>query len=255
MQISQPKNSVRSPYKTDWLLVLRGVLAFTVVLHHWEFGVSLAKVFSFDPIRILTITGSVAVFIFFVLSGYLMHKILDTKYQGRKCILNFYFNRYTRITPVYLLAVLAGAVAALRLISPGEFISIFFYAINYDSSSIIYELNRPLWTIATEMQFYLAAPLIYVISNSPKFKSKTSFVIELLLFSIGLRFFYFFYFGETIVSKPVVYRGLGNNLLHFLTGWLAYSFKPRLPKTDAKKAFNYVLLMVLVLWILHYLFV
>jgi peptidoglycan/LPS O-acetylase OafA/YrhL len=53
----------------------------------------------------------IAVTAFYVISGFYMSLVLDTKYTGRRGLLTFYSNRALRLFPVYWIVLLLTAIA------------------------------------------------------------------------------------------------------------------------------------------------
>ena len=139
----------------DWL---RFVLASIVVLEHGGF-------------RILPfLTGSLAVKLFFALSGWLIGGILLR--TGRPELSRFFFNRTTRIWIPYGLAILLlYGVAAAK-----EGIDVFWFKYLLLDVTFTHQLytffpaahaelpldgsGHQFWSIAVEEQFYLLAPLV-----------------------------------------------------------------------------------------------
>ena len=116
---------------------------------------------------------------FFVLSSYLITRLLVFEYRktGRISIFHFFMRRSLRIWPLYYLALLLGfyifpriGLFGIDIQSPlylqtlkdhlmpylfffGNWSSAYF---SYPSSSIL----APLWTISLEEQFYLVCPIL-----------------------------------------------------------------------------------------------
>ena len=112
----------------------------------------------------------VGVDIFFVLSGFLISRILIAeKTNGQLSFKRFYFKRALRVFPAYYVCL---ALTAL-LLSSDQLLPVIFYYNNYYSP--FHNENPPLshtWTLAVEEHFYLVWPmLIYFL---PLKKSKES---------------------------------------------------------------------------------
>lgn len=157
----------------DPLLLLRGLTCVMVFLGHY-FGV----VYAPAELSALLAEGSLysyllsapwaAVWIFFVLSGYLMGKgffsgryTLDEGGIGR-----FMRNRALRVLPVYLAAVIITAV----LVTPQIFLSrniwmqLSYLSFNF-KGDLAYNPIGALWTISTEVHFYLLSPFMAMALN------------------------------------------------------------------------------------------
>ncbi len=149
---------------------LRGLAAVAVVAQHslpyYWFG-------PFQP-------GKIAVYLFFVLSGFLITGILvDARRRaagagvGRGRVLaSFYARRAVRIFPLYFL-VLAVAVAANLHRVRDDLPWYACYAINIQMAIEGHADNRDwglahFWTLAVEEQFYLAWPLVLLLVR-PKY--------------------------------------------------------------------------------------
>lgn len=109
--------------------------------------------------------GGVAVDLFFVLSGYLITRILvASKGGGARALGIFYARRSLRIFPLYFLAVFLFAAVIPTGAAPNLpwFLT---YTVNFGKvispGAGWYPLNH-LWTLSVEEQFYLAWPLLAV---------------------------------------------------------------------------------------------
>lgn len=136
--------------------VLRFVAAAAVILYHvYEWGPKWDGKYLPDLGNILFIRGSAGVSLFMVMSGYLMAQIF-MKYP-HATYREFIHNRIVRIAPLGLLLVLGGI--ALNDGSSQVFrqvINVITLQFNVDRAGLI----APLWTIATEFQFYLIVPFL-----------------------------------------------------------------------------------------------
>src|SRR5689334_2306169 len=74
---------------------LRLFLALSVVIQHMG-----------NPLGIRLLDAGVAVYLFFLISGFYMALVLNTKYVGPGSVPIFYLNRFVRIWPVYFVSVL-----------------------------------------------------------------------------------------------------------------------------------------------------
>jgi peptidoglycan/LPS O-acetylase OafA/YrhL len=89
------------PFQHDYLLFLRGYMAFLVVIGHGLSPIHLQTEF-------FSLNGAYPVMVFFGMSGYLMSKIINNKYNYTWGVWDFYWNRINRIFPLYYLALLVG---------------------------------------------------------------------------------------------------------------------------------------------------
>ncbi|MBN9616438.1 MAG: hypothetical protein BGO25_02110 [Acidobacteriales bacterium 59-55] len=108
--------------------------------------------------------GDTGVFIFFVISGYLITSLLLHEQQKRGSISmsSFYFRRAMRILPpiyfyvaVLLLLGWAGRLAIHKI----DIISALFFFRNYATSNSMWSLEH-FWTLSVEEQFYFIWPCI-----------------------------------------------------------------------------------------------
>lgn len=150
---------------------LRAVAVILVILSHW-FPEGIAGKFGF---------GAIGVDIFFVLSGFLITRILiverlkyelePTVYSRLKAIKNFIVRRSLRIFPIYYLLLLLLVIFTKQFPNPvaQDWKWYFFYLQN-----ILFFINdgwpggklSHLWSLAVEEQFYLFWPwLILFISQ------------------------------------------------------------------------------------------
>lgn len=256
-----------TPYRYDYLLAFRGVLAFTVVIHHWQFDELLASVLPFGLSRFIAPDGSYSVFLFFVLSGYLMSKVLHTKYQDRRGIAHFYQNRIVRIVPVYLVAIfftvlvttapawyhlLAGTGTTAQLKAVFPWATLWPLSLGIANYGLLGNFPNPaLWSINTEMQFYIIAPLLLILL--PRYWRPAHLAAIFMLAILGnlaLRLLYQQWWGAAITDHPQVYMGLETNLVYFLAGWTAYRCREHLPKVSALLAFTLMMGILIAAWVL-----
>ncbi len=123
---------------------------------------------------LLNIPFTHGVVLFFVLSGYLISRILFLNKEKnelnsankRKIILTFYIRRILRIFPIYYLTILF-----LLIINHGNIREIFPWLISYTSNiyqSIynldIHEFNH-FWSLAVEEQFYIFWPIVLLFTR------------------------------------------------------------------------------------------
>ncbi|MEM7106864.1 MAG: acyltransferase [Bacteroidota bacterium] len=144
---------------------LRGIAVLLVIIYHFSKLPFIG--FDFE-------LGWIGVQLFFVLSGFLITKILI---QEKKETLNFYLKRFywrrtLRIFPIYFLYLLLIYVIWLLSHEPNDFkFSIPYlltYTYNFSVLAESWEITRlysHLWSLSIEEQFYLLWPIIvYVLS-------------------------------------------------------------------------------------------
>jgi peptidoglycan/LPS O-acetylase OafA/YrhL len=149
--------------RLDFLDGLRGIAILLVVLYHeW-----LVSGQAFGPLNVIAQAGFLGVDLFFFISGFcLFYPYARAKAQGRPAptTRHFFERRALKIVPSYLLAVFVFAV-----VYRGQFTSAHDAAVQvlahltfmHTLSPVTFgTLSGPLWTIGTEVQFYLLFPLI-----------------------------------------------------------------------------------------------
>ena len=127
----------------------RLILAFIVVIHHST------------PLRM----GALAVYLFFILSGYWISKMWDERYAvSRNPLLTFYVSRWWRLAPVFLLCTALGLLwtlgrGSLPPFRDGPFLW-FLRQLPVAGSGGAGSVLPPAWSLDVEMQFYLLAPAL-----------------------------------------------------------------------------------------------
>jgi peptidoglycan/LPS O-acetylase OafA/YrhL len=238
------------PYKHDYLLILRGLLAFFIVMHHWNYRQVWTAATGIPLFRYLVPDGALIVSIFFALSGYLMCKIIETQYAGSlRGILRFFYHRVLRIFPVYYVSVLLLAWVVPESNIPARFPLLFFYG-NYAGGL---RENPPLWSICVEVQFYFLAPWIYLWVNRQRVRSRRDCLL-IAAFFLALNFISREMYWLYCPNRPQIHETLEVNLVYFMAGWLAYLFRDRLPKLRVSAAFSGLMALLFFEWIweIHY---
>ncbi len=141
-------------------------------------GVAILLVVAYHASRSLVGGGFVGVDVFFVLSGYLITRLLvrEIDHTGRISFVEFYARRARRLLPAAAVVVVGTLVAGRFLYSPLEeqelakgalatalYISNFFFA-GRSTDYLAFDVHaNPLlhtWSLAVEEQFYLLWPLL-----------------------------------------------------------------------------------------------
>ena len=104
--------------------------------------------------------------LFFVLSGFLITRILLDSKGKTGYFSTFYFRRALRILPLYLLVIIVSAFAYGPSFHDFYWLALFFSA-NFAPTLHITGPNGmgPMWSLAVEEQFYLLWPLIVYFSS------------------------------------------------------------------------------------------
>jgi peptidoglycan/LPS O-acetylase OafA/YrhL len=112
--------------------------------------------------------GELGVHVFFVISGFLITRLLleELAGTGRISLPAFYFRRTMRIFPAYytfLLAVFALAAFGALKLEPRDMIHALTYTSNYYSARSWYVGHT--WSLSVEEQFYLLWPALLVLAG------------------------------------------------------------------------------------------
>ncbi|MEL7114182.1 MAG: acyltransferase family protein [Pseudomonadota bacterium] len=151
-------------YRTD-IDGLRALAIVPVVLYHAGLGMT---------------GGFVGVDVFFVISGYLLSRIVIEEMQaGDFRFLAFYERRFRRLAPAFVAMLIATYIAFYLVMLPEDFEAfsrsalgaIFFYAnfhlygaVDYFSQSADLMPLLHMWSLAIEEQFYAVLPLAMMIT-------------------------------------------------------------------------------------------
>jgi len=152
---------------------LRSLAIIPVLLYHAYLTISGVRIFS---------GGYLGVDIFFVISGYLITKILiDELFDQEKIsITQFYERRIRRIIPNLLLVLLFTLIASTFILSPGDltgialqalsaifFVSNFYFytwgRVEYGQAESTEHALLHTWSLAVEEQFYLLFPIVLIV--------------------------------------------------------------------------------------------
>lgn len=152
---------------------LRAIAVLSVILYH-------AQVVRFDIEWFEG--GFIGVDIFFVISGYLITRIILSELQatGSFSFLNFYERRARRILPMLFVVMFASIPFAWQQLLPLDFVeyaesmlaSIFFASnfyffvttTEYGADSALLKPFLHTWSLGVEEQFYLAFPIIAIVT-------------------------------------------------------------------------------------------
>jgi len=185
-------------------------LAVCLILNH-HFGIFVRVLPWYNPIMF---GGWIAVPLFFVLSSMLLTlPFLRAGLDADKCpsTRRFYERRALRIFPLFYLSMLIymAAHAAWRSPLPNwrELVQHVFFLHNFQLGTST--INAPYWSLAVEVQFYLAMPLIgrklYIYAQRNDFRASILFGCSLTIAPLVYRIL--------VVCQPALLRRLGYNFL------------------------------------------
>jgi peptidoglycan/LPS O-acetylase OafA/YrhL len=244
--------------------ILRLLFALSVVIYH------AGLLFNYNIAN-----KEIAIFSFFIISGFYMALILDKKYTEDKPLYLFWSNRFLRIFPLYWLTLLLMVLFTLLKFFLGlgtednaithyiewsaDTSSLYFIIdlINYivrnisliltidyfrvNDSTPGYLLVQQAWTLQIELLFYLLAPFIVRLS-------KKTFIAVFLGYVV---FFFGFIAPLHLLPQTLLYIFL-SHLIFFLLGVASYQFvyqyieRKKLNAFGLKIIFSIFLLYVLV---------
>jgi peptidoglycan/LPS O-acetylase OafA/YrhL len=211
--------------RLDVLLAIRAIACFFVVVAHCSPPRNAVVFQGYDLSWLFFAAGGAYLRTFFCLSGYLMGKLFYTgRYQlSWNGILQFWRNRVLRVFPLYFFAVLFLVVFVypnlLKLENWGYLIRICTFTYNH---SLPVDFNGPLWSLSTEVQFYLLVPFIYGFVKDRCTKPRQIFMAigAVILFTSLLRLFFWVMdlrSGANVIAYW--YTPLTSNLDMFMCGF------------------------------------
>jgi peptidoglycan/LPS O-acetylase OafA/YrhL len=208
---------------------IRLFLAYGVLLgHECEYAVNFQ--ISCDPGWALNVVGGRAVVFFYIVSGFLMSYVLDSKYPRTKAgTYQFYKSRFLRIYPLWWAVVVFSTVtvsaAWLHRSLPGVFSAIFLFGSDWlvpfahypEAYFGFFPLKTDIgWTLGAEMTFYLLAPWLL---------RSDRLAVAALVGSMAVRIVVFFVVGpQTPAFSTYIiwsYFFLPSTFMFFMLGHLA----------------------------------
>lgn len=152
----------------------RGIAVLAVVFYHANpltplFHAHIPMAIASSVQVCVTRLGQLGVDTFFVISGFLITRLLlnEEDQTGSISLAAFYVRRATRILPamfLYVLTALAASAAGLTRLEPMEGVKAASLLCNTPLMHCAHSFNH-FWTLGVEEQFYLLWPLLLVISG------------------------------------------------------------------------------------------
>jgi peptidoglycan/LPS O-acetylase OafA/YrhL len=174
---------------------LRGIAAFSVLIFHFFHEPAVTTdIYNIELAKRITDVLQHGVTLFFVLSGFVITRILLNNKSDENFFRSFYKRRALRIFPLYYLYlivhfyVLPAIIGSGPNLDLGKQIPVFFYLQNM-SWLTGYPSNGPghFWSLAVEEHFYLLWPLFIWIFP----KNRITFITYFLLFlSIPIKLYF-----------------------------------------------------------------
>ncbi len=237
--------------------ILRFLLALSVIASHASgIGIPLPDGKPYPLWTMSLIDGRQSVALFFIISGFYMAMVLNTKYQNNT--IRFYGNRFLRLWPAYIIVLIFACIftpvgstilkmtadCGLAVKSYVWFCNIFILGtdsfwllsldnchlhylpsfINLNSNGASLLVNQPSFSISMEMVFYLMAPFIL-----------KSLKRVWIYFFVGVAYFYYFVLTNNI-NIIYQYHLVPASFIYFALGALAwhYSKTKNFELTDKK---------------------
>jgi peptidoglycan/LPS O-acetylase OafA/YrhL len=140
---------------------LRGIAIALVLLGHLA---GARHFLSFDTMLRVGDLGNLGVRLFFVISGFLITRLLlaEIARTQRISLKTFYIRRVLRIFPAFYVFIIAATLLAglgLATVSRHDVLYAITYTMNYHATHMENFSLRHLWSLAVEEQFYLIWPL------------------------------------------------------------------------------------------------
>jgi peptidoglycan/LPS O-acetylase OafA/YrhL len=203
--------------KIPSLTGIRAIAALVVVFYHYGSETINVRCARLSP-------GTYAVNIFFVLSGFLITRLLldEVSLTGTISLKNFYIRRSRRIFPAFY-----GFLAVRTLVAPPmpfwPLAAVATYWGNYYSAfhgwTSLADLGHT-WSLAAEEQFYLLWPLVFLLFHRNRRNLVWIVVAAIAMAQIGRLFLPLVYVGRALEMR---WDGV-------LLGSLLAILQPKLPK-------------------------
>lgn len=223
-QVNSPKLSYRAEIDG-----LRAIAVVSVILYHAQI-----VLFGRDWFE----GGFIGVDVFFVISGYLITRIIlsELESKGSFSFLNFYERRARRILPMLFVVIFVSVPFAWQMLLPSDFVefaesilasiffgsNFFFYfsTTEYGADSALLKPFLHTWSLGVEEQFYLVFPILAIVAFRYFRKHFLTILVGLSLLSLqfaelmevrnsDLNFYLpFSRFWELAVGSMLAYREL-----------------------------------------------
>ncbi len=188
--------------------------------------------------------GRLAVWIFFMMSGYLIgHGMIYGAYEKTfRGIRRFYINRLLRIYPIFFVVSIVSLLVSYSEYSVDlTFLAEQLFMLQWNHN---YQLNSVFWTLGVEVHFYLIAPLL-IFGAQMLFQERLNTGMGLYLLTLVLVLLY----SQSEFFSTWDMRSIMGGITHFVTGIVCAINKDRLIALG-KKRYAVAVLSVLVLLLL-----
>ncbi len=210
--------------------MLRGFSVLIVLLYHFNFNTISSNFVN---------SGYIGVDIFFVISGYVITKIINEK---KISIREFYEKRFKRLLPVLFTIILISFLVSIFIfdlfILKKNLRSIYSISIGLSNfyfwlTSTIYQFAEKnnlfllhTWSLAIEFQFYVAYPIIIFTLSKKLFK-----LFLILLFSLSYLGIFYFFEKHNLFN----FYSSFSRIFEITAGCLAYTYEKNLKLWVNKK--------------------
>ena len=227
---------------------LRGMAVIAVILYHAEIYFFGKQIFS---------GGYLGVDIFFVISGFLITKILVNNFQSKNLsFLKFINSRIRRIMPLLLFVITITSLFASKYLLPSVFFDFsksqlssilffsnyfyFFSTLNYYDFSALLKPLVHTWSLSLEIQIYLF--LFFILSIILKIYKKNiiSILFIILIFSFLINLL------TNLYDKSLSFYSFHSRIWEFLIGSLAFILLKKTKKISLRKflsSFGFILII------------
>ena len=239
---------------------LRALAVFAVIFYH-------AKL-NFLGLDILK-GGFLGVDIFFLISGYLISKIifLQVKNLNNFSFREFYIRRFKRIYPALLLTIFLSLLISLWIFSPRSLLdyayqslssilaisNIYFWFTNnaYGAESSLFKPLMHTWSLSIELQYYIFFPIFFIFIYN--FFKKN--ILQIIIFStlIGIFICQFLVYEMRLSFNFYI---IFSRIFEFLCGTILFLISIRRKNTSdiTKKGKNYLSFFGLIVVIASFFF-
>ena len=212
---------------------LRGYAALMIVIAHLpqisdsRLGDILIAGSTFSKI------GYLGVDIFFVLSGFLITRILiKEKSENRYSFKIFYLKRALRIFPIYYLTIIiCGFLFSWDGMGyTAAYLSNYYFAVDGAPNPL-----RHTWSLAVEEHFYLVWPLLIFLFT---LKSMKKLILYVLPVFVLLALIFTYQYFDLELANNLVYRGTQFRLLSLAIGSLFAFVEPKISNLNNRWTFG-----------------
>lgn len=205
--------------------------------------------------------GFLGVDVFFVISGFLITKILFE--QKSLSIFEFYEKRARRIIPLVLLVLTISSIIAFILFLPSDlrifsrnlsasslFLSnwMYFFTTGYMAPSLDLDPIVHTWSLGIEFFFYFTFPLIILILRNYKIKIILTLILIILIISFLINHHY------STLNDPAIFFGYHGRYWEFMIGSFSYFLRKNFRYINQKKKWINDLFVIISIFIILYIF-